>query len=145
MDFYEFKQKQPLAQTQIKTLIDLIDQYCQVLRTNYQSHSIEIHRQSISTGVNVEYHQEQIDKLCMGEGVDQFVVQMGRKYAKIVRVCNFNQHQSAHAFVDLTNGDVYKSASWKSPAKGIRYNLLDEQSRTEMYQRADWAGSYLHR
>jgi len=47
-----------------------------------------------------------------------------------------------HSF--LLSSIIYKSASWKSPAKGIRYNLLDEKSRTEMYQRADFAGSYLY-
>ena len=44
----------------------------------------------------------------------------------------------------MKTGDVYKSASWKAPAKGIRYNLIDDKSRTEMYQRADWCGSYLY-
>ncbi len=31
--------------------------------------------------------------------------------------------RSAHAFVDKKTGEVYKSASWKSPAKGVRYDL----------------------
>lgn len=75
--------------------------------------------------------------------MDKFVYEKGRKYAKIIHITNAG-NRSAHAFVDLKTGDVYKSASWKSPAKGIRYNLLDEKSRTEMYKRADWAGSYLY-
>ena len=73
----------------------------------------------------------------------KFVYEKGRKYAKVIHVTSAG-NKSAHAFVDLKTGDVYKSASWKSPAKGIRYNLLDEKSRTEMYKRADWAGSYLY-
>lgn len=124
-------------------IIDKIEQMCEVLRTNYQSSSIERHRQYIDKGENIEWHKEQIDKLCMGEGVDEYFYIKGKKYAKIVHVSN--GQRSAHAFVDMNNGDVYKSASWKSPAKGVRYNLLDDQSREEMYKRADWAGGYLYK
>lgn len=124
-------------------VIDRIEEFCQVLRTNYQSFAIENHRKSLAKGENVEYHQEQIDKLCEGEGVYQFTYEKGRKYARIVM---HTPQRSAHAFVDMNTGDVYKSASWKSPAKnGVRYNLLDDKSREEMYRRADWAGGYLYK
>ena len=124
-------------------VLDLIEQYCEVLRTNYQSYAIESHRKYLAKGENVEYHQEQIDKLCEGEGVYNFTYEKGRKYARIVM---HSPQKSAHAFVDMNTGDVYKSSSWKSPAKnGVRFNLIDEKSRQEMYQRADWAGSYLYK
>jgi hypothetical protein len=45
----------------------------------------------------------------------------------------------------MNTGDCYKPASYKAPAKGIRYNLLDATSREEMYKRADWAGSYTYK
>ncbi len=67
-----------------------------------------------------------------------FTIETGRRYLKII------QDNSVHAFVDKTTGDVYKPASWKSPAKIVRYNLLDEQSRIKCYQCADWAGGYLY-
>tara|TARA_B100000287_G_scaffold435439_1_gene503746 strand:- start:2034 stop:2408 length:375 start_codon:yes stop_codon:yes gene_type:complete len=67
-----------------------------------------------------------------------FTVETGRRYLKII------QDNSVHAFVDKTTGDVYKPASWKSPAKIVRYNLLDEQSRIKCYQCADWSGGYLY-
>jgi hypothetical protein len=126
-------------------VIDKIEEFCQVLRTNYQSYAIESHRHYIANNENVEYHQEQIDKLSMGEGVDDFTYEKGRKYARIVHITNPGGHKSAHAFVDMNTSDVYKSASWKGPAKGIRYNLLDDKSREEMYQRADWSGQYLYK
>lgn len=126
-----------------KTVIERIEEMCQVLRTNYQSRSIAAHQHAIANGRDVEFHQEQIDKLSMGEGVYNFTYEKGRKYARIVM---HTPQRSAHAFVDLNTGDVYKSASWKAPAKnGVRYNLLDDKSRQEMYQRADWAGSYLYK
>ena len=126
-------------------VIDKIEQFCDVLRTNYQSYSIAQHRKYLDKGDSVDYHQEQIDKLCEGKGVDQYIYTKGKKYAKIIHVISGSGQRSAHAFVDLTTGDVYKSASWTAPAKGIRYNLMDDNSREEMYKRADWAGSYLYK
>lgn len=124
-------------------ILDLIEQYCDVLRTNFQSYSIARHQKYIAKGENVDYHQEQIDKLCEGEDVYNFTYEKGRKYARIVM---HTPQRSAHAFVDLSTGDVYKSKSWRSPSlNGVRYNLLDEKSREEMYQRADWAGGYLYK
>ncbi len=125
-------------------VIDKIEQFCDVLRTNYQDHAISLHRKYLDKGENVDYHREQIDKLCMGEGVDQFTYTKGKKYAKIIHISSGGQ-RSAHAFVDMNNGDVYKSATWSAPAKGVRYNLMDEQSCEQMYKRADWSGGYLYK
>ena len=124
-------------------VIAKIEQFCNVLRTNYQDYAIARHRDYINKEENVDYHKEQIDKLCEGEGVDQYIYTKGKKYAKIIHVSH--GQRSAHAFVDLTNGDVYKSATWSAPAKGVRYNLMDEKSCEDMYKRADWAGSYLYK
>ena len=124
-------------------VIDKIEQFCDVLRTNYQEYAITLHRNYINKEENVDYHKEQIDKLCMGEGVDQYTYTKGKKYAKIIHISH--GQRSAHAFVDLNTGDVYKSASWLSPAKGVRYNLMDDKSCEEMYKRADWAGGYLYK
>jgi len=126
-------------------ILDLIEQFCDVLRTNYQESAITRHRDYVNREENVDYHIEQINQLAMGDGVDEYIYERGRKYARIIHVSKPSNQRSAHAFVDLNTGDVYKSASWKSPAKGIRYNLLDDKSREEMYQRADWAGGYLYK
>jgi hypothetical protein len=115
---------------------------CEVLRTNYQSYRIDSHRKYIEKGENVEWHEEQIDKLCLGEGVPEFSINTLRKYHKII-MKDYNQSH-VHLFVDKETGDVYKPASFKSPAKGVRYNLIDDTSREEMYKRADFAGSYLY-
>ena len=68
----------------------------------------------------------------------------GRKYHKVFMYIN-SQRDSIHAFIDKKTGDVFKPASFKAPAKGARYNVLNIQSREEMLERADWAGSYLYR
>lgn len=124
-------------------VLDLIQQYCDVLRTNFQTYSIENHRKFLDDPETGKWHQQQIDQLCEGEGLYNFYYEKGRKYARIVMQMP-NGQRSAHAFVDMNTADVYKAASWKSPAKGIRYNLLDDKSKEEMYKRADFAGSYLY-
>lgn len=131
-----------LVQEQI---LDLIQQFCDVLRTNYQTYAIKSHQKFLDDPETKEWHQEQIDKLCEGEGLYTFTYDKARKYAKIVMHTPQGQ-RSAHAFVDLSTGDVYKSKSWRSPSlNGVRYNLLDTKSREEMYGRVDWSGSYLYK
>ena len=53
----------------------------------------------------------------------KFYIESGRKYHKIVMETE-SQSKSVHAFVDKKSGEVYKPASYKAPAKIVRYNLL---------------------
>jgi len=73
----------------------------------------------------------------------KFYIESGRKYHKIVMETE-SQSRSVHAFVDKKTGEVYKPASFKAPAKIVRYNLLMIESRKECFERADWAGGYLY-
>ena len=78
----------------------------------------------------------------------KFEIVTGRKYLKI------NQYDldrkgerwsgGVHAFVDKNTGEVYKPASWKSPAAHVRYDLRLISDRAKCYQNADWAGGYLY-
>ena len=52
---------------------------------------------------------------------------------------------SVHSFVDRGTGLVYKAAGWNAPAKGARFDLLDEASRKRCFENADPYGSYLYR
>jgi hypothetical protein len=49
-----------------------------------------------------------------------------------------------HAFIHRQTGCVYKPASWKAPAKHVRYNLMDEVSFATCIQDANWHGAYLY-
>ena len=69
----------------------------------------------------------------------RFSVELGRKYWKIIQ----NQG-GVHAFVDRNTGEVYKPASWKSPAKHVRYDLRIISQRDACLSNADWAGGYLY-
>ena len=73
----------------------------------------------------------------------KFYIESGRKYHKIVMETEGGS-RSVHAFIEKKFGNVYKAASWKAPAKHIRFNLLDDNSREECFYRADWAGGYLY-
>ena len=81
-------------------------------------------------------------------GKKNFKMELGRKYWKVKQVdydANGEEFSGGvHAFVDRNSGDVYKPASWKSPAKIVRYNLLDDNSFDNCISRADWAGGYLY-
>lgn len=52
-------------------------------------------------------------------------VDWGRKYAKVVKV-EANGGRSVFCFVDRTNGDILKAASWAAPAKHARGSVLGE-------------------
>ena len=73
----------------------------------------------------------------------KFYIESGRKYHKIVMETESGS-KSVHAFVDKKTGEVYKPASYKAPAKIVRYNLLNIASRDLCFANADWAGGYLY-
>ena len=68
----------------------------------------------------------------------------GRKYHKVMQ-CVDGQTESVHCFIDKKTGSVYKAASIKAPAKGVRFNLLIIQEREFVLENCDWAGGYLYR
>jgi hypothetical protein len=76
-----------------------------------------------------------------------FEINKGNKYYKIMEVTSSMgcvTSRSVHVFVSRQTGAVYKPAGWKSPAKHVRYNLLDDASYANCLERADWAGGYLY-
>jgi hypothetical protein len=97
----------------------------------------------------IKYCYELIDALKINHAkrfttsVD-FEIESGKKYHKIVMISSGNA-PSVHAFVDKNTGDLYKAASWKAPAKGVRFNLLLIKDREWLMQYADPFGSYLYR
>ena len=115
---------------------------CDALKQNYIDYSIKSHNRSVERGDSVDYHQNQINELKNGKCDYDFTFESGRKYHKIIM--NDGTQRSVHAFVDKKTGEVYKSASFKSPAKGVRYDLRIIEQREWLLQNADWAGSYLY-
>ena len=81
----------------------------------------------------------------------EFKMQLGRKYWKISMWdvasdgVNFRT-EGVHAFVDRNTGQVYKPASYKSPAKHVRYDLRLIKDRANLHNPnfTDWSGGYLY-
>ena len=115
---------------------------CDALVKNYIDYSIKSHQRSVYLEVNADYHQACIEELKNGQCGYEFTVESGRKYHKIMMSANGSR--SVHAFVDKKTGEVYKPASIKSPAKGVRYDLRLIEQREWLLENADWSGSYLY-
>ena len=115
---------------------------CDALKQNFIDYSIKSHNRSVERGESVDYHQKQINELKNGVCDYDFTFESGRKYHKIIM--NDGTQRSVHAFVDKKTGQIYKSASWKSPAKGVRYDLRIIEQREWLLQNADWASNYLY-
>ena len=127
------------------------EEYCKAITENYREYHIRTLKGNLS-GNYPEYARQQLDEIENGTAnLMKFEIREGKKYYKIVQVeydtfQNRNEYRdrSVHSFVDKNTGNVYKAASWKAPAKHIRYNLLNETSRLMCYNRADWSGGYLY-
>jgi hypothetical protein len=116
---------------------------CEALRQNFIEYSIRHHQHSIEHDVNVDYHKACITDLKNGNCGYEFYPETGRKYHKIIM--NANGSRSVHCFVDKKTGEVYKAASFKSPAKDVRYDLRLIKDREWLLENADWAGGYLYK
>ena len=116
---------------------------CDALLKNYIDYSIKSHQHRMYMEVNADYHQACIEELKNGQCDYDFIVESGRKYHKIIM--DANGSRSVHAFVDKKTGEVYKPASFKAPAKRVRFNLCLIKDREWLLENADWAGGYLYK
>lgn len=46
----------------------------------------------------------------------------GKRFVRIVKIESHGS-KSVYCFVEKATGDIYKAASWKAPAKGVRGNV----------------------
>lgn len=53
---------------------------------------------------------------------EEVVVEEGKRFWKIIVISG--GQRSSRAFIDKTTGEIFKSASWKAPAKHARGSLL---------------------
>jgi len=116
---------------------------CDALVSNFIRESIRRHEFLMPSSDKQEYHAACIEDLKDGRCGYNFTIDTGRKYHKIMM--NANGSRSVHAFVDRKTGEVYKPASIKAPAKGVRFNLLIISQRNWLLEHADWAGGYLYK
>jgi hypothetical protein len=114
------------------------------LKDNYRDYAIRGHQHSVALNANAHYHIACIQDLRNGICPIDYTIESGKKYHKIIMIDGGGQ-RSVHAFVDKKTGEVYKSASWKGPAKDVRYDLRLIEDRNWLLENADWAGGYLYK
>ena len=117
---------------------------CQALIDNYIEDCVHSYKRSILTASSqwdIDYNTKRIEEVKQNPDYD-FVIESGRKYHKIVMV---NNQRSVHAFVDKKTGEVYKAASWRGPAKDVRFDLRVIKDREFVLENCDWAGGYLYK
>jgi hypothetical protein len=131
--------QQTIADSVLKNTYLLIE----ALKDNYRQYSIRGHQRSVERGESVEYHERCIGELHNGILPIDYEIESGKKYHKIIMI-DGGGSRSVHCFVDKQTGEVYKSASWKSPAKGVRFDLRLIKDREWLLENADWAGGYLY-
>jgi len=140
--------QQTIADNVLKNTYLLIE----ALKDNYRQYSIRSHQRAVenydftydgSPSVQSQYHQRKVDELKAGVCPIDYKVETGKKYHKVILI-DGGGSRSVHAFIDKQTGEVYKSASWKAPAKGVRYDLRLIEDREYLLQNADWAGGYLY-
>ena len=131
--------QQTIADSVLKNTYLLIE----ALKDNYCQYAIRGHQKFVDDVNTQEYHVRRIDELKAGDCSIDYQVETGKKYHKVVFI-DGGGSRSVHAFIDKQTGEVYKSASWKSPAKGVRYDLRLIADREYLLQNADWSGGYLY-
>jgi outer membrane protein assembly factor BamA len=118
---------------------------CDALEHNFTEYKIRSYKRSANLADRVEekaYYASKIEE-AKKECAVSFTIDEGRKYMKIVFNDSGNS-RSVHAFVDKKTGEVYKPASFKAPAKIVRFDLRSMEQREWVLQNCDWSGGYLY-
>jgi hypothetical protein len=143
---------------------DYVIQYCETLEENFKQYSIESYKRNIENPNNktIEgyklYYQEQLEKIENGTAnLYKFDYQVGKKYIKVFNLqyseaCDYYNRPAGYragsvtAFIDKQTGEVYKPASWKAPAKHVRFDLRLIKDREFLHnsKNTDWAGGHLY-
>ena len=137
--------------------------YCNALEENFKQYSINSYKRNIDHPTEVSksytsYYKEQLEKIEDGTAnLYKWDYEIGKRYIKVFNLqyqesCDYYNRPSGYrkgsvtAFIDKNTGEVYKPASWKSPAKHVRYDLRIIRHREFLHNPAntDWAGGHLY-
>tara|TARA_R110000868_G_scaffold261048_2_gene519148 strand:- start:636 stop:1109 length:474 start_codon:yes stop_codon:yes gene_type:complete len=151
--FADYAAQQDARNTIQLNVVKYAHMLCDALRQNFIDYSIKSHEYAIKNNGIVDesyvpYHQECVEKLKNGECNYDFIIESGRKYHKVIMVIDNgagrSPSRSVHAFVDKKTGEIYKAASFRAPAKHVRYDLRIIEQREWVLSNADWAGGWLY-
>ena len=141
-----------VKQTNQTFLKRYVDDYCKALDENFKQDTVRSLEHNLKRDPECTYSANQLMKIYQGKAkLDKFRYYQGKKYIKVVREEYDERNDrwrdtTVHAFVDRETGEVYKPASWKAPAKHVRYsfcNMTDFRMLLDPRQ-VGWAGGYLY-
>ena len=140
---------------------DYVIKYCETLEENFKQYSLDSFNRNIKENrfpENTKYYQERINEINNGTAnLYKFDYKTGKKFHKVF----FLQYEEAndylgrkagyragsvHAFIDKQTGEVYKPASWRAPAKHVRYDLRLIKDREFLFnwKNVSWSGGHLY-
>ena len=142
---------------------DYVIKYCEALEENFKQHSIDSQKRNINNPTKLtegykSYYQEQLEKIEDGTAnLYKWDYKVGKKFIKVFNLQYEEANEyynrkggyragSVTAFIDKNTGEVYKPASWKAPAKHVRFDLRIIKEREFLHNPAntDWAGGHLY-
>ena len=139
--------------TQEQKIEKWVWQLCRALEQNYKDYHLRSMKRMNAESAS-EYTRKEIEATENGTAnLMRFRMEYGRKYFKIIqqdydtyRDRNEYKDGGVHAFINRKTGEVYKAASWRSPAKHVRYDLRIIKEREYVLNPANcgWAGGYLY-
>ena len=139
--------------TQEQKIEKWVWQLCRALEENYKGYHLRSMKRMNAESAS-EYTRKEIEATENGTAnLMRFRMEFGRKYIKIIqqdydtfRDRNEYKDGGVHAFINRKTGEVYKPASWKSPANHVRYDLRLIKDREYVLnpQNCGWAGGYLY-
>ena len=128
--------------------------YCKAITENYKMYHTDSMERMAASDPDSSYPSDELKRIQNGTAnLMKFEIREGKKYYKIVQVefdtfqgRNEYRDSSVHSFVDKNTGDVYKPASWKSPAKHVRFTFQKPEDIRFLLSpiNVDWAGGYLY-
>ena len=132
-----------------------VNDYCKALDENYKQDTIRSLEHNLERDPECTYSANQLMEIYRGKAkLDKFRYYEGKKYYKVVRE-EYDEREdrwrdtTVHAFVGLTKenlGDVFKPASWKAPAKHVRFSFCNKKDLLFLTDPrcVGWAGGYLY-
>ena len=129
-----------------------VDDYCKALDENFKQDTIRSLEHNLQRDPECEYSARKLISIQVKEAkLDKFRYYEGKKYYKVVREEYDERNDrwrdsTVPAFVARKTGDVYKPASWKAPAKHVRFNFCNKQDLLFLTDPrcVGWAGGYLY-
>ena len=140
---------------------DHVIKYCETLEENFKQYSLRSYKRNIEEQrfpENTKYYQDRVEEINNGTAnLYKFVFKTGKKFHKVYFLeykekCDYYNRPagysagSVHCFIDKQTGEVYKPASWKAPAKIVRFDLRLIQDREFLFNpnNISWSGGHLY-